>query len=274
MSTLIKYSLSQILFALLTIFMSGLLQAREIKDLPCGSINLAYYEDGNLFYGLGNGMYAGIDKDVIEELGRRSGCQFKTSVESRIRIWTRLSENVLDMSVSGIATPEREKFAHFIPYFATRNYAILHKKLPAAAKTMDGFLADPSLKVAIVKGFRHGTAYDAWLDKLRAQNRVYEVADFNTVTRLFAAHRVAAMLALPTGWLPLQKQKDIWNQMLIRDWSPNDRTVFSLIVSKERVSKAVVDLLEKHVREMREDGSMERLFAQTVGAELAHEMRY
>ena len=121
------------LFALLNLALSS--QAAELHASGCGTIQLAYYENGALYYRNQDGSYSGIDKDVVEEVARRSGCHFNTVLESRIRIWTQLSNGTLAMSVSGIATPEREKTSRFIPYFATRNYALLHRNAPASALT-------------------------------------------------------------------------------------------------------------------------------------------
>jgi ABC-type amino acid transport substrate-binding protein len=68
--------------SLSTIFLGLLLatQAVGAADLPrsgCGTIPLAYYENGALYYRNADGRYAGIDKDVVEEVARRTGCQIK-----------------------------------------------------------------------------------------------------------------------------------------------------------------------------------------------------
>ena len=265
------------MLCLMVLFLSSLAQISSqaaIAPEPCGSMTLAYYELGALFYRTDDGTYAGIDKDVVEELERRTGCHFKTSIESRVRIWSQLSSNSLDMSVSGISTPEREKFARFIPYFATRNYVLMNKDTPISAQTMEGFLANPTLTVAVVKSFRHGPIYDEWLDKLRAQKRVQEAADFETVMRLFSINRVNAVLALPTSFQLFLQQNKLVDTTLIKDWSPADRVVHSLIISRSRVSQTQFDILEKAMRSMRDDGSLDKIFKRHVGDSLAAEIRY
>jgi polar amino acid transport system substrate-binding protein len=237
-------------------------------------MTLAYYELGALFYRTDEGSYTGIDKDVIEELERRTSCHFKTSIESRVRIWSQLSNNTLDMSVSGISTPEREKFARFIPYFSTRNYVLMNKDIPPAAQTMEGFLGNPGLLVGVVKSFRHGPVYDKWLDKLRAQKRIHEAADFETVMRLFAVNRVNAVLALPTSFQPFLQQNRLVDTTLIKDWSPADRIVHGLIVSRSRITQTQFDILEKGLRSMRDDGSLDKIFKRHIGDSLAKEIRY
>ena len=261
-----------------TIFLSSLTalpsHASTVATPPCGTITLAFYELGALFYRTDDGSYTGIDKDVIEELERRTTCRFKTTIESRVRIWSQLRDNTLDMSVSGISTPEREKFAQFIPYFSTRNYVLLKSDTPTAAQTMEGFLTNPTLQVAVVKSFRHGPVYDAWLDKLRAQKRLHEAADFETVMRLFSVNRVNAVLALPTSFQLFLRQNKLLETTIIKDWSPTDRVVHGLIVSRSRISQPHFEILEKSLSSMRDDGSLDKIFKRHIGETLAREIRY
>ena len=94
---------------------------------PCGSYKVAFYDHGALNSLHADGRWRGIDTDIVEELARRSGCQLALVLESRVRIWAMLESGQLDMTVSGIATPERQAYANFIPYLASRNYILLSK---------------------------------------------------------------------------------------------------------------------------------------------------
>ena len=57
----------------------------------CGPYRLAFYEYGSLYHRGADGQFHGIDKDVVEELARRSGCRFDTVLESRARTWQQLA---------------------------------------------------------------------------------------------------------------------------------------------------------------------------------------
>jgi len=238
----------------------------------CRDIKLAFQQLGALYYRAPDGGWTGIDKDVIDELGKRTGCHFHTTLESRVRIWTMLAGGKLDMSVSGIATPEREKFARFIPYFATRNYALLDQSLPASATTAEGFLAAREYKVAVVKSYKHGAAYELWLDKLRAQGRVYEAADFPAVVRLLKIGRVQAILALPVSWAPVATQEGLSESVRVLDWVPKENVAYGLIVSRERIPAATAERMAKAIEAMRNDGTLLTIFKRHIGDELASEM--
>ncbi|MBV6320069.1 substrate-binding periplasmic protein [Duganella violaceipulchra] len=235
----------------------------------CRDINVAFHQVGALYYRAPDGGWTGIDKDVVDELGKRTGCRFLPSLESRVRIWTMLAGGKLDMSMSGIATPAREKFARFIPYFATRNYALLDQSVPASASTAEGFLAAREYKVAVVKSYKHGAAYDLWLDKLRAQGRVYEAADFPAVVRLLKIGRVHAILALPVSWVPILKREGLSESVRVLDWAPREHLVHGLIVSRERIPVATAERMAKAIESMRNDGTLLTIFKRHIGDELA-----
>lgn len=236
------------------------------------AIRIAFYELGVLYYKTSHGTHAGIDLDVIQELGKRTGLRFQPTLESRVRIWTRLANGTLDMSVSGIATPEREQFARFIPYFVTRNYVLMRSELPDSVKNPQGFLANPAYTVAVVKSFKHGSAYDRWLDQLRALGRVREAADFQMVLHLLKIGRVQAVLALPTSWVPAMKQEAMDSTLQVLDWWPKERIVHGLILSRRHIPEATAARIGAAIQSMREDGTLLAIFQRHIGPDLAESL--
>jgi len=81
----------------------------------CGPrpIRLAFYTYGAFYFEDAHGKEHGVDKDIVDALAKRSGCRFETQLMARARIWADLASGNLDMSVSGIETPERGQFAWF-----------------------------------------------------------------------------------------------------------------------------------------------------------------
>ncbi|MBA4341724.1 MAG: hypothetical protein C0423_06165 [Methylibium sp.] len=254
-------------------FLLGLLLCASLDaSATCHRHTLAFYELGVLYYRSADGKPQGIDKDIVEELARRSGCPFNTVLESRVRIWDQLSRHALDLSVSGIATAQREEFAEFIPYFQTRNYALLRRTLLPALATPEAFVKQGQSQVAAVKSFKHGALYDAWLAELRAQNRVVDVADFDQGVRLFRAGRVDALIALPTSWALLLHDPGLAQQFQVMDWAPQDQLVHGLIMSRQRVSAEDRERLRQALNAMVSDGTVKSIFSRHVGVTLASGM--
>jgi polar amino acid transport system substrate-binding protein len=261
-----------ILFAGLGIALSVLL-APSAWARSCGPFSVGFYELGLLYHHDVEAGFVGIDKDVVQAVQQRSECEFKPVLESRVRIWQQLADGRLDMSVSGIPSPERERFAEFVPYFQTRNFALMRRDLARELPTPDVFLADGRRKAVVVKGFQHGATYDALLAQLRAQERVIDAADFGTAQRLFLAGRADLMLALPTSWGAAFHKDGQLDQLAVLDWSPRDRIVHGLVLSRERMAEAHRLRLRQAVESLIVDGSIDAIFRRYVGERLAREMR-
>lgn len=245
--------------------------ALEVEH-ECGPIRVGLIEIGALFYRLPDGRFSGIDQDILEALALRTNCQFKPRVESQARIWTQIREGSLDMSMSGIKTIEREEWATSVPYFSTRNYALISTALSAQEQTAAGFLANKNLKMAVIKGFQHGRQYNDFVTNLRHQNRIYEVADFASLIKLLQAKRVHGILIIPTSYIDLSRQKQLPEATVLRDWYPNDAFVAGLYISKRTISPKSVQMLQTALNGMQADGTLERIFARYVGDKLAKEM--
>lgn len=250
----------------------GWQSSAAMAALACGDYSAALYEHGALYRKEADGKWSGIDKDILDEVSRRSGCVFHTFLDSRVRIWARLEQGTLDMTVSGIPTPEREKFAQFIPYLGSRNYLLMQKSVAQRVQTASGFAADPTLKIGVVKSFKHGAFYDAWLEPLRAQGRVYEAADLSAVLNLFKIGRVQAMIALPTSWAAYVKQEKMEDKIRILDPAQKNDVIGALVISRQRVPQHAFEAMRKAVREMREDGTLKAIYARHVGPDMAAEL--
>ncbi|MDT9001707.1 transporter substrate-binding domain-containing protein [Paucibacter sp. APW11] len=265
-------------FRVIVLLLQGLLMGASVcraGDTPpaCGPYSLAFYELGVLFQREPDGHYSGIDKDVVDELARRSTCKFDTVIESRARIWSRLAKQTLDISVSGIATPERERFAEFMPYFQTRNFALMRRELAAELPSMEAFLADGRRLVAVVKSFKHGPSYDSFLAQLRAEKRVVEMADFEGVVKVWRAGRADLILVLPTSWAAMLRRDPTLEQGTLLDWAAQDRIPHGLIVSRSNVSDADKQRLRQAMLSMLADGSVDTILRRHLGEALARSVR-
>lgn len=236
----------------------------------CGHLRSAFYEYGALYYKAADGSWTGIDKDVVDEVARRLGCSIEPSTDSRVRIWAGLKGGSIDLSVSAVSTPEREQFGRVVPYLAEHNYVLLHNDVSQQIRSMEDFLADPHIKIGVIKSFRHGKAYDAWLTQLRAQGRVFEAADYASLLRMFKLKRVQAVMAISAGWYPLQKQQQMAGSYRVMDWAPpRDNVVGGLILSRQHIDEAMAARFRQALRAMREDGTLKRIFERHLDAELA-----
>ena len=96
-------------------------------EAACGTYNVALFGHGLFYFRDEQGQYAGIDKDLINESGRHSGRGFNAVLNSRDHVWDQMARGALDITVSGIANPERQRTAEFLNYLQTRNFVLLRK---------------------------------------------------------------------------------------------------------------------------------------------------
>ncbi len=237
----------------------------------CGPYRVGFYSFGPFYHLDGRGRPAGVDHDLISALARRSGCDLQGRLESRVRTWALLERGELDLTVSGISTPERERLAEFWPYLRTRNHVLLPKMLARRIDSAEAFMADPTLNVGVVRGFRHGSRLDGWLDRLRSQGRVQEVTDFDALLRVLRAGRVELVLMHPLNLRPADKE---WlDEFSLQDWAPQDEVEAALVVSRSQVGAADRARLQQALKELLQEGQVDIILRRHLGDELARHAR-
>ncbi len=255
----------------LTLCLGGLASLAVASDAPeCPkAISFALYENGYIYDSASN---TGIDKDVAEELARRSGCQFEFSVKPRARIWAELEGGSLMMTGSGIQTPKRDEFSWAVRYMAQKNYVLVKKTVSAPSPAQ--FNADPNLLWGAVRSYKHGDKADAYLDSLRQQSRVAEEPDLGNVFRIFSKEgRTSAVLAPPPAYAKYLKELSLTDRVRIEDWFPEDLPIaHSLIFSKKAFSQEEMKKWRLIVAQMRADGTLRSIYTKYLGGADAAKM--
>jgi polar amino acid transport system substrate-binding protein len=239
--------------------------------LACGPYRVGFYSFGRFYYLNAEGQPAGVDPDLIAALAKRSGCQLEGRLESRVRTWALLARGQLDLTVSGIATPERLQQAEFWPYLRSRNHVLLSRSLAQRVDSAEAFLADRSLRVGVVRSFIHGPRLDAWLAGLRSQGRVHEVTDFDALLRVLRAGRVDLVLMHPLNLRPTDKP---WlEDFTLQDWAPQDEVQVSLVVSRSQIDTADRLRLLQAFRALQQEGEIDQILRRHLGDMLARQAR-
>lgn len=242
---------------------------------PCPerAIAVAFYESGALFDASSTDSRdgftgSGIDVDLLREMKRRSGCRFAGVTMTRARIWTELSAGRLDMTPSGIATPEREKVYAFAPYVLLKHQVWMLKTHAAVPGGLAGFMANRALRWGAVRGYKHTAAYDEALDQARAQGRVVEATDDRQLLRLLAEGTVDAIVNQSVVIRRYAAEHPRKPQLVGLDWAPQDAVApAGLVLSRARFSEAELSYWRQLVRELRRDGTLARLMRRHVPAE-------
>lgn len=222
---------------------------------PKQPIQLAFYEYAPFYH-----QGAGLDADVVEELKRRSGCAFSTSLMPRARIWKLLEAGNLDMTVSGIEIPTRNRFAYFYHYILQKNFALISDQVPADVHSLQDFITKTDLTWGVVRNFSYGEFYDAQLAELRRQNRLHDLPTQMANFRLLKAGRIAGMLAVPMIYNELMPELRAAGNLRIADWAPEEMPVHGgLVLARARFKPAEAREWGLLVESMNRDGTMLKL---------------
>ena len=207
----------------------------------------------------------GIDKDVADELSRRSGCKVVVSLMARARIWQLIESGALDFSLSGIANAERDRFAAFAWYFSNKYYLLVRKDAGVAG--LADFERNEKLQLGVIRSFRYSEKANLLVDRLQTNNRISQASGLAPLYQALMLNHIQGMIIEPFDYPTLDEKK-------IRDLTTivefNDPPVpHGLIMSKKALSPAEQDQWRVLINGMRADGSMRRIFEKYFKPNLA-----
>lgn len=244
--------------------MAGVVGVSQAADGPDCSrqLTLALHEHG-LLYSSDTGE--GIDKDVADELIKRSGCKVIVSVMARARIWQLIESGALDFSLSGINNEKRDIFAGFAWYFSNKYYLLVRKD--ADVHKLSDFEKNPQLKLGVIRSFRYSRNANKLVDSLSAENRVNNASGLDPLYELLALNRIQGMIIEPFDYSQVagSSVKDL---TVIVD-THDDPVPHGLIMSRKSLSATEQAKWRALVDSMRKDGSMLHIFEKYFSAELA-----
>jgi polar amino acid transport system substrate-binding protein len=236
---------------LLAFLCSGSGWAAEKPDCS-RTFTLAYHEHGMLYSSDAN---TGIDKDVAEEMIKRSGCQFEISLMPRSRIWLLIEEGKLDFSMSGITNDARDKFAGFAWYFHNKYYLLARKD--ARVNSLSDFEKNPNLEIGAVRSFRYSPKANAFVDKLNAQKRVTDVLEHKQLLNMIKLNRIQGMIMEPFNNSQVESH-ELENITSIID-TGDAPVLHGLIMSKSTLPESEQKKWRSIINGMVKDGSMLRI---------------
>lgn len=156
-----------------------------------------------------------------------------------------------------------------MPYFQSRNEAVLRRGAGGTTLTAAAFAADDNLRFGVVRSFRHGEGWDAWIAAMREQGRVTEVPDSRTLLLMLEHGRIDGFAALPSVMDRLLKERGgaavpFWVR---RPWfSEHPVSTSNIALQRERIRPALREQIVQAIADMRRDGALEKIFARHLSS--------
>ena len=226
---------------------------------------LALHDHGLLF---DSQTGAGIDKDIADELTRRSGCKISVSLMPRARIWQLIESGALDFSLSGISNEARERFAAFAWYFSNKYYLLVREGL-GVQKPAD-FEARPGLRLGVIRGFRYSASANGLVDRLDALGRVSFATQLDPLYQVLLDGRVQAVIIEPFDY-PTLDTANIRSQTRILAFD-DPPVPHGLIMSRKSLPAPQQQAWRELIDGMRADGTVQRIFERYFSPDLAAAM--
>jgi polar amino acid transport system substrate-binding protein len=248
---------------LIALSFMGMSNASQAATVDCSRAYTLALHDHGLLYSADTDI--GIDKDVADELIRRSGCKVTVSLMPRSRIWQLIESGALDFSLSGISTPERDKFAAFAWYFSNKYYLLVRND--AGVRNLADFEQNEALQLGVIRSFRYSESANRLVDTLQNANRVSQSGGLSPLYQALMLGRLQGMIIEPFDF-PALEEKKIRQMTSILEF--NDPAVpHGLIMSRKSLTSAQLEHWRTIVNGMRADGSMRRIFEKYFKPELA-----
>lgn len=228
-------------------------------------LSLALHDHGLLYSA---DTDTGIDKDVADELIRRSGCKVHVSLLPRARIWQLIENGALDFSLSGISTPQREKFAAFAWYFSNKYYLLVRRDAKVAS--LDDFERNKGLQLGVIRSFRYSDSANRLVDSMAEQRRLTQSSGLPALFTALLAGQVQAMIIEPFDEpaIALARLREATQVIEF-----GDRPVpHGLIMSRQSLPDSEQRKWRGLVEAMRRDGTMQRIFEKYFKPDLARAM--
>ena len=211
---------------------------------------------------------SGIDKDVADELVRRSGCRVTTSLLARARIWQLIESGALDFSLSGISNAERDKFAGFAWYFSNKYYLLVRRD--SGVRHHADFERNDQLLLGVIRSFRYSPSANQLVDKLQAANRISLAGGLGPLYQNLMLGHIQGMIIEPFDY-PTLDEKKIRDLTTIIEFA-DPPVAHGLIMSKKSLPPAEQQKWRALIDGMRSDGTMRRIFEKYFRPDLAAAM--
>jgi polar amino acid transport system substrate-binding protein len=145
-----------------------------------------------------DGQINGIYPELLRTLGAAAGCEFIFSEVPRARLEAMFEAGQADLLIPASGTPLRDRHGWFIPLLGSRPTLISVAGARAPVTSMHALLARRELRVALVRGYDYGDAYQALAAELNRQGRLFLEVDALSVARLLQSGAADATIMSPT----------------------------------------------------------------------------
>jgi polar amino acid transport system substrate-binding protein len=228
-------------------------------------LSLGLHEHG-LLYTAQTGE--GIDKDIADEMTRRTRCHITLTVLPRARIWQLIESGALDFTLSGISNAQRERFAAFAWYVSNKYFLLVRRD--AEVRSVAEFRRKRGLHLGLIRSFRYGERANEFVDALETEERITYAASLDPLYTILLNGDIQAMIIEPFDF-PVIAGAQLKAQTAILEFA-DPPVPHGLVMSRKSLPPAQQQAWRDVIQAMRADGTIRRIFEKYFPADLARQM--
>ena len=150
-----------------------------------------------------NGQVGGIYPELLRHVASSEGCSLHFTVVPRARQELMFESGLSDMLLPARRSPRRDQFGVFVPLIQSRAALVTldrgaeHPPLPEL-QSLAELQQHHELRLAVVRGYDYGDAYQALLASMAAQGRLQQATDPISLVRMLDAGLADLTIVAPT----------------------------------------------------------------------------
>jgi polar amino acid transport system substrate-binding protein len=197
----------------------------------------------------GHGGVGGVFPDMLRAAGNAAGCEFNWLVAPRARIEAMFEAGQSDILLAASRSPKRDLVGTYVPMVGTRATLISIDPKRAPVHSLAELLKRKELRVALVRGYDFGEAYQVLVQKLGEQNRLILEASSSKVARLIhegiADVTVMTSVGMAGAITTDERLKGMMEKLRVEPLEEIPWSDTGVYISKATVSAEDRELLEK-----------------------------
>lgn len=143
-------------------------------------------------------IVGGIYPELLRGLSDKEGCTFTFTAVPRARLEVLFESGRADLLIPASRTPRRDRHGSFVALVHNRPMLISLQTTRPAITTVQELLDHTTLKLALVRGFDYGSAYQELVTTLGQQGRLMLDVDALSVARLLKSGAADATIMATT----------------------------------------------------------------------------
>jgi len=140
----------------------------------------------------------GVYPDILRSVSAKEACTFTFTVVPRARLEVMFESGKADLLIPASKTPRRDEHGIFVPMIYARATSISMGSDRPALRSIQELLERRELRVALVRGFDYGDAYQEMIRELGKQGRLTFDVDANSIARKLAAGMADVTVMAPS----------------------------------------------------------------------------